>query len=343
MARDTNDMIIDSSVSDAALVMPDFDDMDDPSPSETHSKEPTQPRAPNGQYAEKDQSRQEAPPQTRRNYQQTPEELAAAEQTEEITDTSTPQEEWFELPPEKEGERPTRIKADEVWAGYQLAQQLWTELQHARHGAPPPIEYDQEIAKTIGVRGQLERVLTHQLALMQPREPDIEMLNPQSQNYNPDAYYHQNRLAQQQRDRINAVTQELQAIQADQAREQEALNRARHQREKGKLMALWPELWQPDMANRVRQSLADHYQIDPLTLSTVIDARFYAMAKDALAYRNQITAQRTAARVVRSKPKLVKGQARSGNPKQQQYAQAARRLATDNTVESAAEALGALI
>lgn len=340
--NETNSMVIDSSVRDAALVMPDFDGMDDPSPDGSGQKELQQARAPNGQYLEKEKNHQQPADQTRRNYQPKDDEIAIGATGDEITDTSTPQEEWFELPPEKEGEKPTRIKADEVWAGYQLAQQLWNELHHAKHGAPPPIEYDHEIAKTIGVRGQLERVLQHQLALLQPQEPDIEMLNPQSNSYNPEAYYHHNRLAHQQVERINAVRRELEAIHQDQAREQEALSRARHQREKSKLMTIWPELWQPEMSNRVRQSLSDFYQLDPQTLSTVIDSRFYAMAKDALAYRNQIAAQRTAARVVRSKPKLVKGQARSSNQKQQQYAQAVRKLATDNSVESAAEALGAL-
>lgn len=340
MERNAGEMQLDTSVDDAALAMPDFDDLADPSPADTQQDKTAQPRAPNGQYTEKPQVKPESEIQSRRNYQPTEDEVKAAD---EETDTSTPAEEWFELPPDKPGEKPTRIKADEVWAGYQLAQQLWTELQHAKHGAPPPVEYDQEIAKTIGVRGQLERVLAHQLALMQPQEPNIEMINPQSPSYNPDAYYHQNRLAQQQRDRIAAVTQEMQAIQADQAREQEALTRARHQREKSKLMALWPELWQPETANRVRQSLADYYQIDPQTLATVIDARFYAMAKDALAYRQQANAQRTAAKVVRGKPKLVKGQARSGNPKQQQHAQAVRRHETDGSIESAAEALSAFI
>jgi hypothetical protein len=86
------------------------------------------------------------------------------------------------------------------------------------------------------------------------------------------------------------------------------------------------------------------YGLDADTINSVSDARFFALAKDALAYRSQKATAQAAAKVVSAKPKLIPGKARSTiNGKTATYQNAMGRLQQSGTVDDAASAIASLL
>jgi hypothetical protein len=342
----------DGSIDGAVATMPDFDDNLVPFEQARDGVQPQrrqqQPRELNGRWTAEEQAeldaargRNSAPPGPKTSAA----ESAAAEDAEADADVSTPAEEYFELPPEKEGGEPVRIKADEVFTGYQRARELETELAELKQSAPPPVEYDHEIYKTVQVRGRMLKELETYAHLLQPQQPQMELLNQASHHFNPDLYYQQVQMAQQMTQQLQAVRQRMDELQDDQSAEQEALASAKFAREKSKLSQIWPEvLSNPQKAHAVREAAARFYGIDNQTFATTHDARFYAILKDALAYRDGIKAQQTAAKVVRAKPRLVRASARSGETaKQMAVTTAMQRVSRSGSLDDAADAIGGLL
>ena len=105
-------------------------------------------------------------------------------------------------------------------------------------------------------------------------------------------------------------------------------------------MEIWPEMKDSETANGVRTSLEKNYGIDRKTLSEVIDSRFYAVAKDALAYRAQQAKQAEAVKVVRAKPKLIPSGARaSSNGSNTRATESMAALRKSGSIEAAMDAL----
>jgi hypothetical protein len=126
--------------------------------------------------------------------------------------------------------------------------------------------------------------------------------------------------------------------------EQEALTAARRAREQSKLVQFWPELRDPAVQRQVRDDAAKYFGIDGGTLDSVMDARFYAILKTALDHVNGQKQRQQTIKVVRAKPKLVKGSAReTASPKAAQYQTGMRSLQRSGSIEDAADALGGLI
>lgn len=334
----------DGSLSDAVLHMPEFDDggIDEPNPAQTKGQQPRNPK--NGQWAEG-----KATPLQAKQVRAEPDEIAdpdaqpdaAADEASEVND------EWFELPPEKDGEQPRRIKADEVWQGYQERERLRNELEEARRGQPPPEAYDQAIYQAAMERQQLSRQLQMYAAMLQPEQPDMELINEESPRYNPGLFQRQVAMAQQKSQQLARINQEIAQHEAMAKEQQAAVSSAQFAREQAKLHSFWPEIRDPKEAVRVRDELLTHYGkygVTPELIGSVHNSAFYALAKDALAYRRGLQAREAAVKVVRAKPKLVKGQARSGDTtKATAFQSASRRLAQSNSIEDAADALGALL
>lgn len=336
----------DGSLRDAIVAMDDLDGFDDPSPNGREPVREEKPRNPRGQFArngQDDPRRQPAPT----GKQASADLMAAPEDDQaEAEEQSHPvdEESFFELPGEKEGDKPTRVKAEEVWQGYQELQQVKQELEETRRQMAPPEAYDNAISQSIQARGQLLRQMNHYRALISPREPDAMMLNPKSENYDPNGYYQQLQLSAQMKNQIASVEAELEQLTAAQQREEKLVDQARAQRASAAVMQLWPELRDEKVAAQVRDDLAKYYRVDQQVLNGIRDPRFFALAKDALAYRQGLRSKETAVRVVKSKPKLVRGQARETNgAKNQQFAQNMRRLSSDGSIESAAALMGDLL
>ena len=95
--------------------------------------------------------------------------------------------------------------------------------------------------------------------------------------------------------------------------------------------AVWPEFYDETKADAVRGSflegLKQNYGIDPQTVSSVLDHRFYLIAKDALAYRGVKKDAPSVSAKLKVKPKVVKpGTRTQSKPQAKQLAEARARL-----------------
>lgn len=322
------------TIADAALHMPDLE----PFPGDE------QPRnSQNGQYEEKPRRQAKTPAPL------DPEEPAteALADDEPAGEESPVDEEYFEIAPEKPGDKPVRLKASEVWQRYQDYDRLQNEMDEVRKQNIAPQEWDQQILALTQMRGELMRNMQMQRSMIQPMEPDIELMNPSSQRYNPEAFYHQSRVAEQQRNELTRISHNMQQMQAEQDHQMSALNAAQMQRERGKLQQVWPELANKQEATRVRDELLRNYGrygVDDGYIGR-FDSAAFAIVKDALAYRRDQEARKAAVKVVRAKPKLVRAQGRDGTaPNSRRQAAAFQRLQQDGgSLDAAANALEGLL
>lgn len=300
-----------------------------------------QQRQPDGKFKPQDELK--GPPPN----DKTTEHLGAKEEGEEVVDSPDDGgEEWFELPPEKEGEAPRRIAAEEVFNGYQRSQELEEEIEELRRSSPPPEEWDSQIAQTVKERGALIQKMTVYRQMLTPPEPDVNMLNQEHPNYNPQQYHNQLVLAQRMREQLALVEREIGDLSTAQESENRALAAARMERERGKLRQIWPEVvGDAKKAAEVRDWIAREIGISPTELAGIVDARFYKLAKLAFTHHTSQKAQKAAIKVVRGKPKLVRSTARGGGDsgKQTTTNNAMQRLSRSGSIEDAANAIGGLL
>ena len=262
---------------------------------------------------------------------------------EEQVDPSSVEEDWIVIDGE-EGQDPVRLSVDEVYQGYERAKTLEAELENVRQSTPAPPDYDSAIMDAIEKGQQYLTGLKQVEAMLQPMEPDQNLINPGSPNYDPESYFQQQQYAKQQKDHLQAIQAERQAAEQEVMGRQEAVAKARFEREQQKLMEMWPELKEEANANAVRDDASRCYGLDNQTLDSVHDSRFYAVLKDALAYRKQQSATQKTVRKVKAKPKLVKGGARNTEPPQQRSnRQAMSRLMKSGSKEDAMDALDGLL
>jgi hypothetical protein len=231
------------------------------------------------------------------------------------------------------GGETSEIPLSELAAGYsrlqdykaktsELAQQK-REFEEARQT---------ELARVQQTQGQLQQVLEHYQS-MNPvgNPPPISMLDPNSQEYNPDKYHLEKANYEKRLGEYYQSSQQLQ-----QARQQaEAIEAQRlattTQAEKDKLKEAWPEFYDQTKAPEVRSEflngLKQHYGIDPKTVETVLDHRFYVMARDAIAYRAVKKDAPQVSAKLKIKPKVVKpGTRTQSNPQTKQLADARANL-----------------
>ncbi len=189
----------DGSLDAAVASMPDFDDSN-LVPFERARDSNVEPRrADNGRFTTDPAAPKQTPVQVP-DPRIAAEALAAADaaaKAAEEADTSTPADEFFELPPEEEGGEPRRIPATEVFEGYQKAQELAAEIEEVRRSTVPPQEYDRQILETVQARGRIMQELQAYAQMLQPQQPDLELLNQASPRFNPDLYYQQVQMSQQ--------------------------------------------------------------------------------------------------------------------------------------------------
>lgn len=341
----------DGSLHDAAMSMPDFDGMDDPSPSQTTTiVDPREAANRRGTPpVDMRQQKREADGKYKEGFDVKPNLPPEAEEQDdkaepEAVEAAGMDDEWFELPADKEGEAPKRIKAEDVFKGYQEAQELRQVLEQVTRITPPPPQYDEEIIKTAQVRHRMVQELQQMIALNQPMEPDDELMNDRSERYNPGEWHRQKAFYKQQQERIGLMHARLQREQHFIQQESEALTAARKSREQSKLVQFWPELRDPVVQRTVKDEAARYYGVDDGVFDSVMDARFYAVLRDALAYRSGQKQRQQAVKVVRAKPKLVRGAARDpAGPKGAQLSASMRKLAISGSIDDAADALGGLI
>jgi len=260
---------------------------------------------------------------------------ADAEETEEEDD-------FLELPPEKDGEEPRRLKVADVWAGYQKAQALEAEIA-ANKSKAPTLSADAEKATDDLIRQMSEYKKANDIfaSMQQAREPNIELLNEASEHFNPQLYAQQKMQATKAAEAIAAARAENERVGKEQTALQQRIDAARFQREQAKLAEFWPELMADKAVQTQVMSEAEKaYGFKAEDFGGIVDARHYKVLKDALAYRAAQAKTEAVVKVVRAKPKLVKGAARSSvNSKDAKRAEAMDRLSKSGSIDDAADAL----
>ena len=116
-------------------------------------------------------------------------------------------------------------------------------------------------------------------------------------------------------------------------RRQAALGRA-----DAEIKTFWPEFVNdPAVKKAAHQDVVKLFGATPEEMEQTYDPRFWAMAKDAIAFRKQAAKAKQNVKIVRGKPKLVKGQARDSNSaKRTSLANAMSKLTKDGSNEDAA-------
>ena len=153
---------------------------------------------------------------------------------------------------------------------------------------------EQTRAQMTQVGHQLQAVLQH---IQPPQPPPIDMLDPNSQRYNPDGYHLARAQHEHAMGRYNLVAQAAQGI----AQQQAAFDEQRDTRELQKLSPHWPEFTDPVKGNAVQQEFVTGmnkaYGFTFAELDGIlVDHRQAIVARDALKWREH-QAKQTGAKV----------------------------------------------
>ena len=254
------------------------------------------------------------------------------------------EDEYFEFPAEKDGEEPRRVKIDEVLAAYEELPKLKGELENVRKTAPPPVDYVSGLQETVRARSQMMQGLEMLANALAPKDPPLDMLNPQSDKYNPEAYYDAKTAADKARADIRAINAEREKHQKAFEQEQEVITRAHQARETAALLQAWPEFAKEETKRELAESMRKTYGFTDNEINGIGDHRQMLVIRDALELRALKAKQAEAVQVVRQKPKLVKGAARTTTDSKTAARSAAMdRLRSTGSMDAAAEALKGLI
>lgn len=266
-----------------------------------------------------------------------PEDDAAKPVEAEAKDEADDTEDEIELPPEKEGDQPKRLKLSEVLARATRAEKLEAEVTELKNKPiVAPEQWDQGIAQAIQTAQHLASRMEQWQRVNMPVRPDPRQFNTiEDLRAAEDWYAHQVQQWQ-------GVEAERQQIVDNQQKQERALAAARMQRNIAQIHEFWPEIKTKETAQKVQDDLVKGFGKFGMTadlINSVDHPAFFALAKYALKGLQTEAVKEQAAKVVQQRPKLIKGQARqatSTNPRQQLF----DRLAKSGSDDVAA-ALGA--
>lgn len=326
----------DGSYESAVAAMPDLL-ADDPKDFDQATGRPITPREPDGKFKGKDAEPEKAV-----------EEVKEPETKDTVADDD--EEDYIELAAEKDGEAPVRVKVNEAIEGWQKAKTLEAELEKARAevATPLPHEIEQHVIALQKERNGVVAAMKQWQAVNRPVEPNLELTNPNSPNYNPELFHSQLQMYQRQLAQHGEVSKRIADAEKQSKDEQEAIRGSKIARETAEVRKIWPEvLTDPNARVAAKKALFDHYKIDDAFLDSdiTLDHRIYALAKDALAFRALQGKQVEAVKAVKAKPRLVQSQARStpSNPRAAKSSAAFEALTKSGSVEDAADALEGLL
>lgn len=251
----------------------------------------------------------------------------------------------FEFAPEEEGKEPVRRKLSELVEGFEKAARLEAELSDVRaQSAHVPAEYTTAVQETVQARGNYLKSLELVARMFNPEPPSADLINPSHPKYDPEAYYAAHQQFERARDTVAALKKDYEATQREQQEQQGALLRAHLARESQALHKAWPEIKDKATAAKVSQDLQKVYGFTAEEVANSSDHRMLLVVRDALKLRALEAKQAEAVKVVRQKPKLVKGAARTTtDTKAAGRSTAMRNLAQTGSIAHAAAALKGLI
>lgn len=251
---------------------------------------------------------------------------------------------YWELPPEKDGDAPRRIKAEEVWQAYEDLPKVREELENARKSAPVPMDYVQGLAETVRTRTDLLQGLQVITQMIRPSDPSIEMLNEMSDKYDPQGYFAAKQKADADRQIIAQLRERMRQEEAARKSESDILTKAANAREQESLLKQWPEYSKLETRKQFRDDLVKAFGFSDGEVEGTSDHRILLMARDALELRALKAKQAEAVKVVRQKPKLVKGAARTTtDSKAAARSSAMEALTKTGSMAAAASALKGLV
>lgn len=299
------------------------------------------PRAPSGQFQAKEPA--ETPVEAEEpakvvDLKGQPVEPAAEAPADEDEDPE------FEIAAEEEGKEPTRVKLSEMWDRYQKAAELEKTVEELRqHSTEVPDQFFQAIEESNKVRAAYAERLNLIESLIRPQAPSIAMVDPNSPDYDPERYHALARKYQDDTKLLNAVAVEREKISAQQEEDNRRAAQVHNAREWAKVERAWPEIKDQATQEAYIKTLRSYGYTDK-EIKANSDSRAFQIVRDAMKYRELAAKKEETAKVVRSKPKLVKGAARSAtNPANTARANALARLRETGSVDAAAAALKGLI
>ena len=251
---------------------------------------------------------------------------------------------YIEIPASQEGEEPRRIKLEEALERYEQFDELQAELDNVKSVQPPPVDWDQQAIQHVQTMQQYEDAIAQWQAANPVQAPSEELLNPNSEYYDPDLYYAQMqnaRVLQQQHEQANQ--QRHAALQQQQQRQAE-LENVQWQRERVKILDFWPELGDQAAAIKAASDLEAGFGISPAVFDSLRNAGAFKVIKAALAFYNLERQSKGVAKEVKAKPKLVRSQGTDGRSSQQRAQhKASERHFQERSLDSAADALAPFI
>lgn len=252
----------------------------------------------------------------------------------------------IEFPSEKEGEAPRRVKLDEVLKAYEELPKVKADLENVRKTAPAPVDYVTALQETVQTRSKYLQGLEQIAKITNPQDPPLTMLNPQHQHYDPDRYYALKSQFEADKNRLAQINQLKEQAEHQQSEEQKVLVRAQVARETAALEKAWPEFAADKQATlrTVADGLRKTYGFTDQEINGIADHRQLLVIKDALELRALKAKGAEAEKVVRQKPRLVKGAARTTtDTKAASRSNAMSSLRQSGSVDDAVRALKGII
>lgn len=325
----------DGTIDGAAFALGDILDREMAAETATDTEAGAATRGEDGKFAKKQQ-----------DAEQKQAEKAEKAETKQDDASDGDEDDYFEIEePGEDGQpRPVRVKASEVWDGYQSAKQLRAELEQAKKAQPIPEEQERALSEIVIEMQKYQRALDEWQKWAPVPAPSMDLINPASRDYNPEAYYTQMTQHRSALEQMAAVRAERDRVEKLQRQHNETLANQRHQRERSKVLELMPELRDKATADKFKADLIKHFGFDEAVIASVQDHRFYVLAKHALSNVNREAAAKEAVKVVRSKPKLIRASAKGTQTAAQARAfEASGRLSKSGSIDDAADAIAALI
>lgn len=253
-------------------------------------------------------------------------------------------EDYIELPATEEGKEPERLKLNDVLAGYRKVGDLEKQVTEYRNRSGITPDVEKIVNESQKAREQYIANAQELMRYMRPQMPSRELVNPQSQNYNPELYHQllgqfeaMSRARQEIEADANRVYKEHQANQAE-------LQRVHMARVVKEIHEFAPELRDPQRIAKFMDGAKSAYGFSQQELDAIGDARVMRVLLDAEHGRQHRATAETVKKAVAAKPKLVKSSARSSpTGKQAGFDKATERLSRSNSVDDAAAAIAHLL
>ena len=258
--------------------------------------------------------------------EQKPEEAEAGDEEEKETDTDEKpeaEEEQEEKPDESASEEDEpvyevtlpdgetqEVPVSELASGYLKAREAETTKAEAAEVRRDYERRVQELPQLVQQATQeRENHLAQQIqqwAEMNPigEPPPAQMLDPNSDDYNPDRYHYEMRQYEERKQKAQQAAQQLQQI----AEQREAQRRQHEAQEREKLKAAWPELLEDGAKQEAFIKQAnEHFGLSPEEIRGINDHRHFLILRDAIGYREmKAKAPDVRAKAKAPKPKPVK-------------------------------------